>query len=165
MQITEEIRMELEQAFSAQGLRSTRQREQVYALIRDNKNHPTAEEVYMLSRASEPNLSLATVYNCLEILVNCDLIREVNADRPPVRYERNHGEHAHFFCEDCGEVFDIELSKSFLSKLKSILPAKFKARSVHIRFQGHADCENVSHCHELAEKEKLTSSIVTRQIL
>lgn len=158
MKLSSQARQELENALSRKGLRSTRQREQIYALIRDNKEHPTADDLFALSRSLEPSISLATVYNCLETLVSCGLIREIHSGRPPVRYERNHGEHAHFICDDCGEVFDIELSEGFLDALKNILPTRFKAHSVQLRFQGHAECEDVEHCNELAESEGLTAS-------
>lgn len=142
------IREELEHALSHQGLRATRQREQVYAMIRDNHNHPTADEIYALAREQLPTLSLATVYNCLETLVSCGLVREVNIGRPPVRYEPYHEEHAHFFCTDCGKVFDITLTEDVLSKIKDILPQGYRAESIHLRFQGtvardlHCGCQD-----------------------
>lgn len=136
MHLTTQARQQLETALSKHGLRSTRQREQVYAMIFDNKNHPTADDIYALARKELPGLSLATVYNCLETLVECNLIKEIEVGRPPVRYEPNCGEHAHFYCKASGSVFDIDLDDSTLNAIKKILPKGFQAESVHLRFQG-----------------------------
>lgn len=56
-----------------------------------------------------PSISLATVYNCLETLVECGLVRHVHHDREPSRYCANLAEHAHFFCEGCGSVTDLPM--------------------------------------------------------
>ena len=56
-----------------------------------------------------PSISLATVYNCLETLTGCGLVKTVNHDREPSRYCPNLEEHAHLFCETCGGVADVPL--------------------------------------------------------
>ena len=56
-----------------------------------------------------PSISLATVYNCLETLTACGLVKAVNHDRESSRYCPNLTEHAHLFCESCGSVMDIPL--------------------------------------------------------
>ena len=151
LNLTDEAKEKLDKALNANGLRTTRQREQIYAAIHQNKSHPTAEELYSSARTQLQGLSLATVYNCLETLVSCGLVREVHSGRPPVRYEPANEEHAHFFCEECGSVFDIEIKEEFLEKVKEILPKGFHASSVNIRFEGHAECEDEDHCEDIAE--------------
>jgi len=56
-----------------------------------------------------PGISLATVYNCLETLTGCGLVKTVQLDRGPARYCPNLEEHAHFHCQDCGTVLDLPL--------------------------------------------------------
>ena len=63
----------------------------------------------MRSKKHMPTISLATVYNCLEALVETGLVKQVNLDRAPTRYCANLVEHSHFFCEECGAVHDIEI--------------------------------------------------------
>lgn len=91
------------------GLRMTEQRRAVYDALMGKRNHPTAVEVFMQVKASRPSISLATVYNCLETLTGCGLVKHVHHDREPSRYCPNLQEHAHFFCEGCGGVTDIPL--------------------------------------------------------
>ena len=40
----------------------------------------------MRAKKGLPDISMATVYNCLDALVKCRLVREVNLDRTARRY-------------------------------------------------------------------------------
>ncbi len=91
------------------GLRMTEQRRQVYDVLMDKRDHPSAVEVFMRVKAKMPSISLATVYNCLETLTSCGLVKMVSHEREPSRYCPNLQEHAHFFCESCSGVMDIPL--------------------------------------------------------
>jgi len=91
------------------GLRMTDQRRAVYDALMGQRDHPTAVEVFMRVKTKMPNISLATVYNCLETLTDCGIIKAVNHDREPSRYCPNLAEHAHLFCQSCGGVMDIPL--------------------------------------------------------
>jgi Fur family peroxide stress response transcriptional regulator len=120
------------------GLRSTPQREVVFDVLLKKRDHPTAEEVYARVRHEMPTISLATVYNCLETLVQCNLVRAVNFERGPTRYCPNLNPHAHFHDEQTGATHDIELPPTLLEKVNSILPRGYDASSVEIIFRGKA---------------------------
>jgi Fe2+ or Zn2+ uptake regulation protein len=85
----------LAQRLSDSGLRSTPQREAIYRVLLKKRDHPTAEEVFARAKPEMPMISLATVYNCLETLVQCNLVRAVNFERGPTRYCPNLQPHAH----------------------------------------------------------------------
>jgi len=121
------------------GLRSTPQREVVYNVLLQKRDHPTADEVHARVRSELPTISLATVYNCLETLVACDLVRAVNFERGPTRYCPNLHPHAHFHDEQTGETHDVDLPPALLEKVKAILPAGYDAKSVEIIFRGKTD--------------------------
>ena len=91
------------------GFRLTRQRREVYEALMEHRDHPTAVEVFMRVKPRMPSISLATVYNCLDTLTQCGLVRQVNVDRAPSRFCPNLEQHAHFFCEQCGGVTDVDL--------------------------------------------------------
>ena len=57
-----------------------------------------------------PEISMATVYNCLDALVQSGLARQVTMERGATRFCPNMQEHCHFYCDKCEEVFDIDLS-------------------------------------------------------
>ena len=98
-----------DETIHGRGLRMTDQRRAVYDALMGKRDHPTAVEVFMRVKGKMPSISLATVYNCLETLSDCGLVKSVNHDREPSRYCPNLNEHAHFFCTDCGSVADIPL--------------------------------------------------------
>ncbi len=85
----------------------TEQRRVVYETLMAQADHPTAVEIFMRAKPKMPTISLATVYNCLETLVDCRLIRHVHHDRESARYCANLAEHAHLYCYGCGSVTDL----------------------------------------------------------
>ncbi len=133
----------LSQRLADSGLRSTPQREVVYTVLLRKRDHPTADEVYARVKSELPTISLATVYNCLETLVQCDLVRAVNFERGPTRYCPNLRPHAHFHDERTGRTHDIDLPPTVLSELNRILPQGFDAKSIEITFRGEADDSGV----------------------
>ena len=128
----------LSQRLADSGLRSTPQRGVVYDVLLKKRDHPTADEVFARVKADLPNISLATVYNCLETLVQCNLVRAVNFERGPTRYCPNLRPHAHFHDEQTGRTYDIDLPPAVLEKVNTVLPSGFDASSVEITFRGKA---------------------------
>ncbi|MCU0750093.1 MAG: transcriptional repressor [Akkermansiaceae bacterium] len=90
------------------GLRMTRQRQEIYRILIEQRNHPTANEVFMRAKDRLPNISLATVYNCLEALVQHGIIRQVNFERESSRYCPNLREHGHFHDATTGVIHDVD---------------------------------------------------------
>ncbi len=128
----------LAQRLADSGLRSTPQRELVYSVLLKKRDHPTADEVFARVKPELPGISLATVYNCLETLVQCDLVRAVNFERGPTRYCPNLQPHAHFHDEQSGATHDIDLPSSLLDQLKKVLPSGYDASAIEITFRGKA---------------------------
>ena len=95
------------------GLRMTRQRQEIYRILIEHRDHPTANEVFMRAKERLPNLSLATVYNCLEALVQHGIIRQVNFERESSRYCPNLREHGHFHDEGTGVIHDVDFKPGF----------------------------------------------------
>jgi Fe2+ or Zn2+ uptake regulation protein len=89
------------------GLRMTRQRREVYRILHDQRDHPTANDVFMRVKDRLPSISLATVYNCLEALVQHGIVRQVNFDREPSRFCPNLDDHGHFHDEGTGVIHDV----------------------------------------------------------
>lgn len=120
------------------GLRPTPQREVVFRVILEKRDHPTADELYARVKSQMPSISLATVYNCLETLVQCGLVKQVNFERAPTRYCPNLCQHAHFHDETTGEVHDIDLPVEVVARLRELLPAGFAASDIELSFRGIA---------------------------
>jgi Fur family transcriptional regulator, peroxide stress response regulator len=128
----------LAERLSCSGLRNTPQREVVYGALLAKRDHPTADEVYHRVRSDMPSISLATVYNCLETLVQCDLVRQVNFERGPARYCPNLAPHAHFHDEQTGATHDIAVPAELMERIRALLPADYRTRAVEITFHGQS---------------------------
>jgi Fur family peroxide stress response transcriptional regulator len=89
------------------GLRMTRQRREVLATLLAERDHPTANDVFLRAQKRMPTISLATVYNCLEALVSHNLVKQVNFDRESSRYCPNLSDHCHFQDERSGQIHDV----------------------------------------------------------
>jgi Fur family peroxide stress response transcriptional regulator len=129
----------LNERLAHSGFRFTPHREHVYAVLLEKKDHPTAEEVFIRAKRAMPDISMATVYNCLDALVKSGLARQVTLERGAARFCPNMREHSHFYCDQCQSVFDIELPGG--SPLE--LPAGFAADRFDITIHGRCPaCSN-----------------------
>src|SRR5262249_57985340 len=63
------------------GFRFTPQREHVYSVLLQKLDHPTAEEVFIRAKQEMPDISMATVYNCLDALVKSGVARQETLER------------------------------------------------------------------------------------
>jgi Fur family peroxide stress response transcriptional regulator len=81
-----------------------------------------------------PDISMATVYNCLDTLVQSGLARQVTVDRGATRFCPNMREHCHFYCDVCAQVFDIGLTGEAPAGIA--LPRGFKAARFEIAIHG-----------------------------
>jgi Fur family peroxide stress response transcriptional regulator len=138
MSLTLKHKENLNTVLEQSGMRSTKHREQVFEVLLDQRDHPTADEIYNRVKAKTPTVSLATVYNCLETLVNCGLVKKLNYEREPSRFCPNEGDHAHFLDTESGKVFDIPLPDDILYQLSPLLPSGFEAEKIKLSFAGKA---------------------------
>ena len=121
------------------GFRFTPQREHVYAVLLRKRDHPTAEEVFIRAKREMPDISMATVYNCLDALVKCGLARQVTLERGATRFCPNIREHCHFYCDQCQSVFDIDLP----AEPGIALPKGYRAERYDVAIHGRCPaCSN-----------------------
>ena len=120
------------------GLRLTPQRQQVYDVLLQKRDHPTAEEVFIRAKRAMPEISHATVYNCLDALVKCGLARQVQLERGATRFCPNMTEHGHFHCSACGTIYDVNLPHELPCVA---VPRGFKSQAYDVTIHGLcADC-------------------------
>lgn len=78
----------------------------VLDFINSSKCHPTAEEIFFSLKKKNNSISLATVYNSLNILSKNGLIKKLVSDGKSDRYDNNIP-HDHLICIKCGKITDI----------------------------------------------------------
>ncbi len=87
----------------------TKQRAIILEVLRSDKCHHTAEELYQLAKEKMPSISRATVYNNLHSLEAEQIIRKISGDGGPDRYDNSFIPHGHLICTVCGGVSDVDL--------------------------------------------------------
>jgi len=93
----------------AVGLRPTRQRMALASLLFGAcDRHISAEELHEEAGHAGVRVSLATVYNTLHQFTEAGLLRELSVDGARTYFDTNLGDHHHFYCEEDGELIDIE---------------------------------------------------------
>src|SRR5215475_14488410 len=103
-----EIRLErTAEALQSKGFRLTPHREAVHAYLASVDHHPTAEEVYLAVKSQGSRLSLATVYNALEALVEAGLASKFAFGDGSARYDIRTDQHDHVHCLGCGRLRDL----------------------------------------------------------
>lgn len=102
-------------------LRHSRQRELIYEYLRNSMEHPSADMIYEYLRHEISNVSLGTVYRNLKVLEETGRIRRVSTLQNVERYDACCHDHAHFVCDRCGCVTNLEnLNVKEIAKLCSV---------------------------------------------
>lgn len=102
--------------------------------LQDNTEHPSAEEIFRQVKRTFPTMSLATVYNTLELLRERGVVTELTIDSRRRRYDTRTGPHHHLLCRDCGKIVDIYRQVEIT--LDSQEKEGFVVEGNHIEFYG-----------------------------
>lgn len=100
-------RQEMEQALRTAGYRITGQRKAIVDYLVSTLEHPGAYKIFEEVKKVQPRLSLATVYNTLQVLTQNGLIKMLTF-REDNRYEANLSFHINLICTSCGRIQDFE---------------------------------------------------------
>lgn len=92
---------------SIHGAKPTTQRLKLAEVVFARPQHLSAEQVLQVARTRGIRVSKATVYNTLNLFVDCGLLRELVVDRDRVYYDSTVHAHHHFYNVDTGEMIDI----------------------------------------------------------
>ncbi len=117
-------------------VRLTPHRREVFQVLAESTDHPTAYDILARVKDRSPGISLATVYNCLEHLTSSGLIKQVHVERSQSRYCANLHEHVHFHCERCGSVADALPTSAFDPSIFWQLPAGAKISRTDLAIRG-----------------------------
>lgn len=126
--------------------RITPERFEVLEFAFRQNQHFSADELFLAMKSEGSNISRATVYNTLELLVNCGLLAKHNFLGKESRYEKNMGvlEHDHLICVRCGKI--IEFDNNEILKIQEKLCEDFGFVPINHSFNIYGVCKNPEHC-------------------
>jgi len=109
-------------ASSAQGPRLPTNYRLVHDLMREHGQgrHLTTADIFVLAKQRQPAIGFTTVYRALDRLSELGLVSEVRVPNTDTTYYETPGEpHAHFHCEGCGRIDDLDyrLSSAVVARL------------------------------------------------
>ena len=92
------------------GVRITETRKAVIDFIIHSQDHPSAEMIYQALLPNFPNMSLATVYNNLKVLIDEGFVSELKVRNDTTTYFDFMGhQHLNVICEKCGRIADKDI--------------------------------------------------------
>jgi len=132
-----------------QGLRQTPERFVILDAVYATGDHLDADELYLRLKLKGDRVSRATVYNTLDLLLECDLVVRHQFGKNQAKYERaySYWQHDHLICLDCNEV--MEFCDPRLQSIQEMVADIYKFEIKHhaLNLYGHClreDCTNRS---------------------
>ncbi len=92
------------------GIKPSAQRIAVMRYLLTHHTHPTVDEIYRDLLPEYPALSRTTVYNTVRLLVESGCVNHIGIDSANSRFDGATHPHAHFICQRCGAIHDVELT-------------------------------------------------------
>ena len=116
------------------GLKLTPQRIAILDYLKDNIDHPSAEDIYKAVSKKYPTMSFATVYNTLEAIRKKGGVLELTIDPTKKRFDPNTTPHHHLICINCKRIIDIKTDYSL--PLSPFERGDFEIIGNHVEFYG-----------------------------
>lgn len=92
------------------SVRITETRRAVLSYLVKSHDHPSADMIYQALLPAFPNMSLATVYNNLKVLIDEGFVSELKVRNDTTTYYDFMGhQHLNVICEKCGRIADMDL--------------------------------------------------------
>ncbi|WP_067932341.1 Fur family transcriptional regulator [Alicyclobacillus kakegawensis] len=118
-----------------QSLNMTAPRRAVLEVIRQSREHPTANDIMDALAQRGERYAYATIYNSLRYLADHGLIRELNIGNGITRYDGRMEEHQHVVCSRCGAIAEADVDTAELVR-QIEAETGYKVHSLNVHLTG-----------------------------
>ena len=133
---------EMIKGLRSKGFRVTPQRELIMRIFHEKGDkHLSAEDVFEILTNKGEQISLATTYRTLRMLVEMGILRELDLAESHKHYELldpNAAPHHHIICLNCNKT--IEFEDEEINRLGEMIAKKYNIEVVDMQFQIFANC-------------------------
>jgi len=124
------------------GIKPSYTRLMIYSYLKEKMTHPTVDEIYTELADNMPTLSKTTVYNTLHLFTEKSVAKAISVNNQETRYDLITHDHAHFKCNVCGQIYDIEATAP---EIKHRELSGFEVDDAHLLYTGKCPkCKNAA---------------------